>query len=233
MSFTNREGISIVLRLFKQINADARLTYKAAYSLLMKHSKWLIKRDSDVLKLLRKHKIYQKVKCLEVIEAPMIDPCCGIRSLKCSIYRTKTKLPELYEDSAGIIIHNITSIDGSTDIKLVTASAIKRKLNNPWKGKKDGVILAFYNDGYLYFPNKHLKMIEVEGLFTKSIDEKENCTPCKECDKEPCVKFLDKDFIIPDYLEAQLFDAVIRDLSNTYSRIPEREQEVDKNDTKG
>ena len=228
---TNREAISTVKRLFRQINADSLMSNKFVYSLLKKHSKWLIYRDSDKLRLLRKHKIYQKVKCLKVIEAPAIDPCCGVRGIDCVIYRTETKLPELYEDSEGVIIHNITSIDGSTDITLTTPSSIRRMLNNPWKGKsRNKYIYTFYSDGYLYFPLNHLKMIEVEGLFTKKINPKENCDPCKDCDKAPCKKFLDETFIIPDYLEAQMMDAVIKDLANTYERYPERSQEINKND---
>ena len=228
---TNREAITTVIRLFKQINADSLMSYKFVYSLLMKHSKWLIYRDSEKLRLLRRHKIYQKVKCLKVIEAPSIDPCCGVKNANCTIYRTEVKIPELYEDSEGVIIHNITSIDGWTDIVLTTVSSIKRMLNNPWKGKsRNKYIYAFYNDGYMYFPNNHLKMIEVEGLFTKKVDSKENCTPCKDCDKTPCTKFLDLDFIIPDYLEAQMMDAVIKDLANTYTRMPEKGHEINKND---
>ena len=66
---TNREAISTVKRLFRQINADSLMSNKFVYSLLKKHAKWLIYRDSDKLRLLRKHKIYQKIKCLKVIEA--------------------------------------------------------------------------------------------------------------------------------------------------------------------
>ena len=228
---TNREAISTVKRLFRQINADSLMSNKFVYSLLMKHSKWLIYRDSEKLRLLRRHRIYQKVKCLKVIEAPGIDPCCGVRSVNCTIYRTEVKIPELYEDSEGVLIHNITSIDGWTDIILTTASSIKRMLNNPWKGKsRNKYIYAFYNDGYIYFPKNHLKMIEVEGLFTKKIDPKENCDPCKDCDKTPCTKFLDMDFIIPDYLEAQMVDLVMKDLSNTYMRVAAKESEINKND---
>lgn len=228
---TNREAISTVKRLFRQINADSLMSNKFVYSLLKKHAKWLIYRDSDKLRLLRKHKIYQKIKCLKVIEAPGIDPCCGIRSVNCTIFRTEVKIPSLYEDSEGVIIKSITSIDGWTDIILTTPSSIKRMLNNPWKGKsKNKYIYAFFNDGYIYFPKNHLKMIEVEGLFTKKVDEKMNCGPCKDCDKTPCPKFLDTDFVIPDYLEAQMMDAVMKDLSNTYIRLPEKGSEINKND---
>lgn len=226
---TNREAISQLKKLFREINADSKLTNKFSYSVLMKHAKWLIYRDSERLRLIRKHKIYQKAKCIEVIEAPSIDPCCGVTG--CTIYRTKNKLPEMYEDSAGVIIHNITSIDGWTDIILTTAASVKRKLNNAWisKGVK-GTIYAFYSDGYLYFPKQNLRKIDIEALYTKKIDENKECEPCKDC-TDNCKRFLDNDFIIPDYLEAQMMDAAIKDLASTFERVPEKSQEINKKDT--
>lgn len=229
---TIRESISIVKRLFREVNADSRLTNKAVYSIIQKHCKWLIYRDSDKLKLLKKHKIYQTSKCLKVIEAPSIDSCCGLKSNKCKIFRTEEKIPELYEDSSGVIIHNITSIDAlkSTDIDFTTIAQARRQLNNPWKGVSKSKIYAFYNDGYIYFPTEnHLKLIEVEGLFLKEINPEENCDPCKDC-KPKCKRFLDTNLILPDYLEAQVFDAVIKDMANTYKRIPEKSQEINKDD---
>lgn len=229
---TIREGIFTVKRLFREVNADSRLPNKLVYSLLLKHSKWLVYRDSEKLKLLKRHKIYQTQKCIKVIEAPSVDSCCGIKSKNCTIYRTENKIPEMYEDSAGVIIHNITSVDAqkSTDIEMRTISAIRRLLQNPWAKKTSkGKIYAFYNDGYVYFPFKHLKMVQIEAFFIKKLEETD-CEPCKDCDKKPCPKFLDSELVIPDYLEAQMVDYVLKDLASTYQRIPEKSIDINKND---
>ena len=229
---TIREAIFIIKRLFREVNADSRLTNKAIFSLLNKHSKWLIYRDSERLKLLKKNNVYQKLKCLDVEEVSRIN--CNIDFKGETIFRTKDKLPEIFEDSHGVIIGNITSIDSNVQIKLTTYNTTHRKKDNPWlKNKSKNTISVYFDDGYLYFTDKHIKKIEVEAFFTKEVDEDLLCKPCKDCESQSskCKKYLDTKFIIPDYLEAQLMDSVIKDLSNTYKRLPEKSEEIDKNDS--
>lgn len=109
-----------------------------------KHSFWLIQRESDKLKLVSTESLFQTYKCLDVIKAPLIDSCCGVKLLdeELTIYRTKDKLPKLYEDLAGPIIREITSIDGNTSIKLITVKDFKRKIKSPYF-KYNREILAF------------------------------------------------------------------------------------------
>lgn len=229
---TIREVISEVKSLFKTVNSDSRLTNKQIWRLLEKHSFWLIQRESDRLKLVSTDSLFQTYKCLDVIESPLIDSCCGIKLFDKSltIYRTKDKLPKLYEDLSGPIIKEITSIDGNTSIKLITSKDFKRKVKSPYF-KYNKEILAFYSDGYLYFPKGYIKKIYVEGLYTNEIDN-ESCEPCESCDdnKKKCKKFLDTKWIAPKYLQAQIIDAVIKDFANTYMRIPEKAHEINKND---
>ncbi len=226
-----RESIHKVKRLFREINADSRLSDRTVYSLMQNHAKWLIYRESEKLKLLKSDYIFQKLKCVEVIEAPLIDPCCGIRG-NCTIYRTKEKLPSMYEDGAGVIIQNITTIDGSKSLSLIKSSEWERKQNNPWLDKNKQNSFCFYFDGHLYFPNGSWKMVEVIALFKDDISNLNLCDDRNTCEDETkeCKRFLDKNFIIPEYLEAQMYDAVIKDLSNTYKRLPEKSNQIDKND---
>lgn len=228
---TNREAIHRIKRLFREINADSRLSDRTVYSLMQNHTKWLIYRESEKFKLIEKDSIFQKLKCVEVIEAPKIDPCCGIKSL-CTVYRTKNKLPDLYEDGYGVIIRDVTTVDGAVSLTQIKPNEWERKQENPWLNKNKKNSYFFYSEGYLYFPNGSWRMVEVNGLFTKDISEINLCDDLGTCDDETqqCKRFLDKDFIIPPYLEAQMYDAVIKDLSNTYKRIPEKSNEINKND---
>ncbi len=231
---TNREAISQVKSIFKQINADSRTTNKEVWSLIKKHSFWIIKRESERLKLLRMENFFQEKGCLDVIEAPIADDCCKLRGiLNCTIYRTKNKLPELYEDIYGPIINRITSVDGYTDIKLNTVKGIKRSENSRYAKKynTDKTIQAYYSNGYLYFPDKYLRIISVDGLFIEELDlEDSDCNPCAECEKK-CVKFLDKKLMLSEYLFAQVVDAIKNDLI-IKERIPEKAHTTDKNDNK-
>ena len=226
---TIREGIHRIKRMLREVNADSRLTDRTVYSLMRNHAKWLIYRESEKLKILKSDKIFQKLKCVKVIEAPLIDPCCGLKST-CTIFRTKEKLPEIYEDSFGVIILNVTTIDGSKSLTLIKPSEWERKVNNPWINKNNKNNFYFYSDGYLYFPNGSWKMIELVALFKTDISEMNLCDDKNECDTVKCKRFLDEDFVIPEYLEAQMYDLVIRDLLNTYKKTPEKSNSINKND---
>lgn len=228
---TVRESIHRVKRMLREINADSRLSNKMVYSLLLNHAKWLIYRESEKLRLLKKDKVYQKLKCVEVIEAPLIDPCCGLKS-KCTVYRTKDKLPDLFEDSAGVIIKDVVTIDGLTSLTPIKASEWERKIENPWLSKNKKNQFYFYSDGYLYFPNGSWKKVEIIAMFKKDTSEYNICDEKTTCDDESkgCVRFLDTEFILPDYLEAQMYDAVLKDLANIYKKLPEKSTEIDKKD---
>lgn len=224
---TYREAISQVRQLFKEVNADSRFSKKLAYSLIKKHSKWIIHRDSEKLKLRNIDSLFQSMKCIKVIEAPIIDPCCGLRIKGCTMYRTQNKLPDIYEDGYGAIINKVTSVDGWTTINITTAKGIKRRRNLPYV-KKNNRIDVFYSDGYIYFPDKHLKLVEISAMFLGEVLKQENCEPCKDCE-QICKKFLDTMWIIPGYLEAQVMDFVKKDIADTYSQIPEKSHEINKN----
>lgn len=230
---TIREGIHRIKRLFREINADSRLSDRTVYSLMQNHIKWLIYRESEKLKLLKNEHPFQKIKCMEVIEAPLIDPCCGLRNCA-TIYRTKDKLPEMYEDSAGVIIKSVTTVDGLKSLTAIKPSEWERKQNNPWVNKNKKNSYYFYFDGYLYFPNGSWKMVETTALFKEDVSDINLCDNKGTCDDESkqCVRFLDKNLIVPEYLESQMYDAVIKDLSNTYKRLQEKSNSINKNDNK-
>ena len=223
-----RQAISRVKNIFKQVNSDSRITNKFIYTILQNNANWLIYREFEKLKLPKLRNLIQPLNCLEIIEASKIDSCCGVSS-KCVVYRTKNKIPKLYESSKGPIIISITSIDDSKDIKIITPYEVIRKLQDPFQSKSINKY-AFYNDGYLYFPKGSYKKVKVLGLFREDVSE-ENCEDCKDqSDNTKCKLFLDKNFIFPEYLESQLFEAIENELSSIYMKIPEKSHTINKND---
>ncbi len=226
---TNREAIHRLKRMLREINADSRLSDRTIYSLLRNHVKWLIYRESDKLKLLKADDIYQMLKCVKIIEAPAVDPCCSIKSL-CTVYRTENKIPLLYEDSSGVIIKAVKTIDGSKSLTPIKASEWERKLGNPWLDNSKKNQFYFYDNGYLYFPQGSWKMIEIVGLFQEDISYIDLCDNPATCgdDTKKCSRFLDRRFIVPAYLEAQVYESAIKDLSNTYKRIKEESDNINK-----
>ncbi len=224
---TNREAIYQLKRLFREVNADSRLTNRLAFSVLKKHAKWLIKRDSEKLKLWKKSNLFKTLKCIEVIEAPAIDPCCGIKS-QCKVWRTKKKLPNIFEDTGGPIIRVISTVDNGEDLTIITPTAWKRKVKNPWR-KKNAEKYVFYSDNHLYFPNGGYRMVQVEAYFEESIVGYNDCNT-EDADSTKGCRYLDQEFNIPDYLEGQLFDFAMKDIAGTYKATNEKSHQIDKND---
>lgn len=139
-------------------------------------------------------------------------------------------MPELLEDGYGPIIKSISTIDNSKSFTVVTPAELERKLKNPWINGVNNKLYYYYSDGYLYFPGVHYKKINITGLFLGKVVSKCDATSSSSFLKDDCVSFMDSSFIVPDYLLAQLFDYTLKELGNMYLRLPEKSQEINKND---
>ena len=226
MNPTIRELISQVKVPNKFITGDSRITNKYIYSLLKKHRNTLIKQLDERFGLYRLIHLFQTWKCVDLIEAPTIAECCGVKSENI-IYRIKRKLPNALNSDSGAIIARVTSIDGSQDLTPITPSEWNRKLENS-ELKYDKALYYFYSNGYLYFPNLKWKKIEIQAYFQETLKDENNC--CVQEDNG-CLSFLDEDFRIPEILLARCIELVNQEIFNTYQRIPSDEQ-IDKNETR-
>lgn len=228
---TKREAISQIKHQFKKVNADAILSNKLVWSLVEKHSKWIIHRDSEKLKIFQLINLFQTKPCIEVIEAPLIDSCCDLKKeLKCKIYRTKNKIPEIYSDFSGPIIKGVFSLDFSTEFKIYNPKEYKRISNDIFSNKNE--LRGYFYNSYLYFPDKHIDKIQIEAMFIDELDEEtSDCSPCKDCENDSkCKKYLDKKWIIPDRLQAMVIGEVLKELSSVYIKLPEGSHEINKNE---
>jgi hypothetical protein len=216
------ELISEARTMAKELGADSNLTNKMLWSIINKHLSWLISRESDKMKLAKYDYLYQTIKCVHVEEAPAIDPCCGIRS-KCTVWRTTDKLPELFEDMTGVIIKSVFSIDGSSEFVQINIQDYMRKLEDP-NSKYDNNKYFFFNNGYLYFPKKSVKMVMVKGHFKSTV------VSCCEGEEVPCVSKLEENAMMPAKLRGELMEYVKKDLL-PYKQLP-MDTQIDKNDNK-
>jgi len=219
---TIREALSNVRTVLKKINADTILFNKEIAIILNKHSEWLVNQTSESYKLGGRNVIFQTYNCAEVIDAPAVDECCNIVT-NCTIRRTKDKIPTAYEDSYGVIIKDITSVDGSTVLKYATLSDYKSKKTNPWGKKKDK--FWFYNNGYIYgdLPLK----VRIVGLFKDDISKQNQCESCGT-PEEDCVAYLDTEWTVPALIQARVIDFTIKELAPSL-QIPNQEF-IDKNE---
>ena len=210
--------ISQVRNQLRMINADYKIPNKFIWSIIDKHSRWLINEDSNKLRLIRSNTIFQTWKCVDVLPAPTIDDCCGVKS-RCTVQRTAVKAPALYEDTAGIIIKSIYSIDGSVEFKRITVQEYIRKLENA-NFKYDKSNYYYYNNGWFYFPNSSIRKVMIKGYF---IDDIAEYNDCEDIEIDPCKTKMDETFNIPDYISGRLMDFVLKDLGIT-RQIPDDPQ---------
>lgn len=219
-----RELISQVKNQLRMVNADYKISNKFIWLIIDKHVRWLIKREGEKMRLVKNQFLFQTLKCVEVEEAPAIDDCCGIRS-RCTVQRTKHKLPKLYEDGYGVVIKSVYSLDGSQEFQPISIQQYIRKLENP-NSKYDKALYYYYNNGWLYFPKSKIKMVMVKGYFEEDIAKYNHC--CDDYDIDPCKTKLDEQLNLPDYLLGELLEHVIKDLIVTKQVQPD--EAINKNE---
>jgi len=224
MSLTLREIISQVKNTNKFVNADNKITNKYIYSLLKKHRDYLIKQLDGKFELIRLRYLFQTLSCVDLIPAPTINECCGVKS-PWTIYRTKEKLPTLVNSVMGPLFRRVTSIDGTEDLTEITPFEWNRKIEDT-NFKYNKYYYYFYSDGYLYFPNIQWKKIKIEGYFDDDIEDI-NCA-CEDTEIG-CTSMLDKEFRIPEYILTLCIDNVNKELFNYYQRIPQDDDDINKN----
>jgi hypothetical protein len=221
---TKRTVIESLRNKLRERNADSNYSNQFLYNTLLEHAQWLIKREIHSGRIYSNNSFFQTLGCQEVIESSTIDPCCPVK-VKCKIYRTKNKLPEMWIDNNGPVIRQVTSVDGSTEFVMVNPMVWQNKKVNPYT-KMGSTKYAFIADGYLWFPEHNPHRINIIGFYTDDISEKSECS-----DSRPCVRFLDTPFPLPDWLQAEMFGKALEQLAGVSKRLPEDNQ-IDKNPTR-
>lgn len=228
---TIRKAISEVKKGLRENDADSRLSNKYVYALIKKHAADVLRQRSDAFRILKQQSFYQTLNCVTVEEAPLIDPCCGIRS-KCTVYRTRDRLPRMYEDSYGAIIKNVLTIDGSFELQPVTPDGWDRKRKNPWgSGGAMKDVYYFYNDGYLYFPMSTWRKVKIRAYFQEDVSDLNLCDNCGNTPSTECRRYMDNQFFLPPDLWKYVSERVNQELLTIYKRIVPDEL-INKDETK-
>lgn len=92
---TIRESISRIRNVFKLVNEDAFLTDRFIYSLLIKYSKALIRRQDVENKLMQYDSLFETLPYVELIEVDKIEADCARLKTGCKIMRTKRNFQKL------------------------------------------------------------------------------------------------------------------------------------------
>jgi len=206
----------VLSRLRNQLKTnkqDAFMTDRMLYSFVIKHAKWLMKREDSKNKLMVFSSAMQTLDCVELVEVDKVEGCCAGIKADCTIKRTKDKLPVFMQGYFGPLIRAVTSIDNS-DILQPTTSTNYVRLSNGSTFKYNKAKYYWFLDDYLYFPNLEWDAVRIEGIFEDDI----SLWTCKEDD---CITRQDQSFNIPDYLFGELEAQVMKDLMMTYQIPPD------------
>lgn len=225
MEGTIGKAISRVRNDFRLVHADSRSTNKYIFALLDDRAAKAIKEESDKKRLTKIDAVWQTLDCQELIDVPTSDDCCKFQT-NCTIKRTKDKIPKLYEDSSGVLIRSVTSIDYSQELQPIKLSEWIRKRET--KNKFDKSLYYFYRNGYLYFPNLTWKLITISGLFKENVDKYNTCDEDADT-TTACTSRLDDKWPVPEYIQSGVIDYVIREIASTYAQSnPHPEEEINK-----
>ena len=211
---TIADVVSRVRSQLKIESQDAFVTDRYVYSLILKFSQLLMRRQDHANKLMKFNSIWQPLPFVELIEVDKIEAeCTGIQS-GCKIKRTKHKLPTFMEGYWGPLIRTVSSIDGSIECQPTnpgTYTSMTKTTSFRYNKNK----YFWWLNGYIYMPNVEWDAIKLEGLFEGDIsewncDKKDNCKP----------RYLQQIFI-PEFLFAEIETQVISQMSATVQVPPE------------
>ena len=201
----------VISRLRSQIKAvrqDAFITDRMIYSFVIKHAKWLMKREDSKNRLMSFSGVVQTMDFVELIEIDKVEACCtGIKS-DCVIKRTKDKLPIFLQGYYGPLIRAVTSLDNSEEVQPIIPSSYLNIVNSK-NAKYNKTKYFWYLNEYLYFPNIEWSAVRIEGIFEDDISR-------WTCEEDSCKLRQDDSFNVPDYLLGELEAQVIKDLTVMY-----------------
>jgi hypothetical protein len=203
--------ISRMRTQIKAVRQDAFLTDRAIYAFILKHAKWLMKREDGKNRLLAYSGVVQTMDFVELIEVDKVEACCTGISSDCKIKRTKEKMPVFMQGYNGPLIRSTTSIDGSESLQPTNPNSYL-SMSKSKNFKFNMTKYYWYLNDYLYFPNLEWDAVRIEGIFEEDIS-------MYTCAPDNCIQKIDLLFNVPDYLFGELEAAVLKDIIAMY-QIP-------------
>lgn len=195
----------------KAVRQDSMLTDRLIYSIILKHSKWLMKREDSKNRLMSFSGVMQTMDFVELIEVDKVEACCTGLSSDCTIKRTKDKMPIFLQGYYGPLIRTVASLDGSEEMQPTHPSTFLN-LSKSKNFKYNKTKYFWYLDDYLYFPNIDWDAVRIEGIFEEDVS-------AYTCEADSCLQKTDLLFNVPDYLFGELEAAVLKDIIAMY-QIP-------------
>lgn len=225
---TNRDFVSEIRSMSKLLSSDNLLNDRSILREGKSSASLLIKRETDRRKLFQSPNLFTVIPCLEMTEVPLAE-CCDYTSEE-TISRSKEKLPKIGEGIFGLLIQQVSSVDGLKKFNESTPMryANLRKLKLPTKN----IYFWIYNN-YLYVTNEDTKAVRMTAYFEDTVPNNilfPNCDCQTITSEDPCISDLDKDFNVPGYLVEAVKGMTYKKLLETYFNIPVDKTDDDKDE---
>jgi hypothetical protein len=220
---TLRKLVSDVRSMHKILSTDSLITDRAIASEIRNNSLLLIKRETNLRKLWATDTVFTTIPCLEMVEVP-ISECCNYVD-PCTIARTKFKIPQIAEGNYQYVIQGVYSINALSGqgkkLKEITINRYINLLKLPVIKKEE---YYWITNGYLYVNNPMIKSIRFVALFQEDVPNEVMYPECgcgtpESTLEEICKNPLDKEFVLPGYLEKDVLDLTSKKLLETYFSI--------------
>jgi len=213
MKTTIGDVISRIRSQVKGVRQDALLTDRVIYSFVLKHAKWLMKREDSRNKLMAYSGVLQTLDYVELIEVDAVEACCTGISSDCKIKRTKDKMPVFMQGYYGPLIRTVASLDGSEELQpTVPSQYLVMSKSKNFKYNKTKYF--WYIDDYFYFPNLEWDAVRIEGIFEDDISK-------WTCEEDSCIIRSEQTFNVPDYILGELEARVFQDLGGMMQIPPD------------
>ena len=196
--------LSRVRTQVKAVRQYPLLTDRVIYNFVLKHAKWLMKREDSKNRLLGYSGVVQTLDLVELIEIDKLEAGCSGLTSDCTIKRTKEKMPIFMQGYYGPLIRSITSLDGSEELQPTNPSTYLA-LSKSKNFRYNKASYFWYLNDYIYFPDIEWDAVRIEGIFEDSI-------AAFKCCEDNCTEYSDLSLNVPDYLFAELEAQVFKDL---------------------
>lgn len=225
---TKRQAIESLRKKLQERSEDSDYTNQDLYKALLEQSQWIIKREISAGRIYSNNSLFQLLRCIEVIEVPTSDSCCPVKT-NCKIYRTKNKIPNIWNDNNGPVIKTVTSVDDTSDFFVTSPTNWQNKRNDPYQQMLK-TMYSFPADGYIWIPENNPHFVNIRGFFMDDISLYQDM--CGNCDGKPkeCVRFLDTSFMVPEWCEAEIYAKAL-ELLLPSKKMP-MDEEINKNSTR-
>src|SRR5574344_982882 len=121
------EAISRLRNLIKVVREDAFITDRFIYSMIMKVSKPLLRKEALQVNIYKNSTLFKEIHYFELVDVGSVESKCFNFESHCVIKRSKEKLPKITNIDLGPIIRYVGSLDMSVALTRTSLLEYKKK----------------------------------------------------------------------------------------------------------